>query len=133
MRIFLIAILFLLSNNVWSQKISGSPLLDSVFNYICEINIQHADIVVKQVILETGWLKSEFLMSKKNLFGFRHKNYIIFKTWKESVDYYKKWQDKYYIDPKEDYYKFLIRIKYATESYPNYLSKIRFNKTCQTE
>ncbi len=106
-------------------------LLDSVLIFICEQKILHPDIVIKQVIHETGWLKSPFLMSKNNLFGFRNKRYLSFDSWQESVLYYKKWQDKYYTNTEEDYYHFLVRIKYGTNKYPNYLKKIKFNKTCQ--
>ena len=105
-------------------------LLDSIFNFICEQKILHPEIVIKQVIIETGWLKSPFLMSKNNLFGFRKKKYLSFSSWKESVEYYKKWQEKYYKNTDEDYFKFLIRIKYATNKYPDHLKKINFNKTC---
>ena len=85
---------------------------------------------MKQAIFETGWFKSDFLMSRNNLFGFRHKNYLTFKNWRESVEYYKKWQEKRYTDPKEDYYDFLIRIKYGTPAYPTHLKKLRFTRKC---
>lgn len=105
-------------------------LLDSIFDYICASKIKHPEIVIKQVIVETGWLKSKHLMPKNNLFGFKHKKYLTFKTWKESVAYYKKWQDKRYTDPNEDYYKFLVRIKYAVSDYPPQLKKINYSKSC---
>ena len=93
-----------LAVDTWQEpKIS---LLDSVFNYICKSDIVHKDIVIKQVIWETGWLKSNFLMSKNNLFGFRAKEYLTFSSWQASVDYYEEWQKKYYKNPEEDYYAF---------------------------
>jgi hypothetical protein len=70
-------------------------------------------------------------MNKNNLFGFKKNRYLSFDSWQESVLYYKKWQAKYYKDPDEDYYNFLVRIKYATNKYPMHLKKIKFNKTCQ--
>ncbi len=123
-------ILFLLSSKLKAQRSSNLILLDSVFEYVCEKKIQHANIVMRQVILETGWLKSKFLMSKNNIFGFRHKKYLSFNSWKDCVDYYKTWQDKYYKDPNEDYYKFLLRKKYAVSNYANNLKKINFKKSC---
>jgi len=126
-RLFLVAIMFI-SLTVNAQK---SAFADSVFNYICELGIQHPNIVMKQAIVETGWFKTKFLMSRNNLFGFRSKNYLKFNTWKESVVYYKKWQDKRYTNPKEDYYKFLIRIKYASAvNYISYLKKMKYDKSC---
>jgi hypothetical protein len=113
-----------------AQRPANLILLDSVFDYVCEKKIQHSNIVMRQIILETGWLKSKFLMSKNNIFGFRYKKYLSFNSWRDCVDYYKKWQDKHYKDPNEDYYKFLLRIKYAVSNYPKNLKKINFNKSC---
>lgn len=133
MKVLIILFVSFFSSAISAQKSSQQPLLDSVFNYICSKNILYANIVMKQAILETGWLKSEFLMSRNNLFGFRSKNYLKFNTWQESVDYYKTWQDKYYTNPKEDYYKFLVRIKYAFGNYPSCLQKIIYNGTCNNK
>ncbi len=109
---------------------SRGLLMDSVFNYICLSKIVHKDIVMKQVIWETGWLKGEFLMSRNNLFGFRHKEYLKFSNWKESVDYYEKWQAKYYTNPNENYFDFLVRIRYSNSRYPGHLKSIKYSKTC---
>lgn len=109
---------------------SRTILMDSVLNYICLSEIVHKDIVMKQVIWETGWLKGEFLMSRNNLFGFRHKEYLKFSNWKESVDYYEKWQAKYYTNPQENYFDFLLRIRYSNSRYPGHLKSIKYSKTC---
>ena len=46
-------------------------------------------------------------MDKNNIFGFYYKgSYLKYDTWKESIDYYKRWQDKRY-DPTRNYYDFL--------------------------
>jgi flagellum-specific peptidoglycan hydrolase FlgJ len=113
-----------------SLSAQKNKMTDSVWSYICALQIKHPEIVIRQAILESGWFKSPFLMSRNNLFGFRKVKYLQFKNWKESVEYYKKWQDKYYTNPKEDYYKFLLRIKYATSVYPAHLKKISWSKTC---
>jgi len=129
---FLSVFIFLFFNNkpIIAQRPANLILLDSVFEYVCFLKIKHPNIVMRQVILETGWLKSKYLMSKNNLFGFRHKNYITYASWKECVDYYKKWQDKHYTNPNEDYYSFLVRKKFAVSNYPPLLKKIRFDRTC---
>jgi flagellum-specific peptidoglycan hydrolase FlgJ len=85
---------------------------------------------MKQAILETGWFKNNFLMSKNNLFGFRKVKYLRFETWKKSVEYYKKWQDERYTTKYKDYFDFLVKIKYATPKYPSHLKKISFSKKC---
>lgn len=132
MRAFIrILIILLLTCNVKAQR--NTDLLDSILDYICQKEIKHADIVIKQVILETGWLKSKYLMSKNNLFGFRvTKQYMKFSSWKHSVDYYKTWQDRKYKDPSEDYYKFLVRIHYAASGYLNNLKRVKYNKSCNS-
>lgn len=113
-----------------AQVSNKNPLIDSVFNYICESKILHAEIVIKQAVLETGWFKSKFLMKKNNIFAFRKKEYLTFKSWKDCVDYYKTWQKKHYTNPQENYYQFLVRIKYAAPEYPKHLKKINCVKSC---
>ncbi len=129
MKIIILISFFFLVSNI-SIKAQKTVFLDSVINYMCEKNIMHSDVVIKQAILETGWFKAPFLMSRNNLFGFRKINYLKFETWKACVDYYKVWQDKHYTNSKEDYYHFLVRIKYATDQYPYHLKKINCNRRC---
>lgn len=107
---------------------ASAQTLDSVYAYIKESGIRYPEVVMRQAILETGWLKSPYLMKRNNLFGFRHrKTYMRFSTWQASVDYYKEWQNKHYTREGEDYYKFLQRIKYAQSSvYIATLKKIKF-------
>lgn len=97
-----------------------------VADYIVALEIEHPEIVLRQAIMETGWFKSHHATRNNNLFGFRsHGPYFRFKTWKESVEYYKKWQDKKYTNKKENYYEFLNRIKYAgSKDYVMDLKKI---------
>lgn len=87
---------------------------DSVYAYILKTDIKHPEIVLKQAILETGWFQSKHLMGRNNLFAFRAtKKYMWFKTWQECIEYYKRWQDNNYTNPKENYYSFLLRKKYS--------------------
>ena len=113
----------------YAQK-KNQALIDSIACYICASDIAHKEIVMHQAILETGWFRAEFLMSRNNLFGFRSKSYLRFNNWKESVDYYQQWQKKRYTDPQEDYYKFLERIKYGSRGYSNGLRKIKYTLKC---
>jgi flagellum-specific peptidoglycan hydrolase FlgJ len=98
--------------------------IDSIFNYICESGVHYPEVVMRQVILETGWLKNKYLMQKNNLFAFRHrKAYMEFDTWQESIDYYRGWQDRHFKHQEEDYYAFLLRIKYASS--PRYVQTLK--------
>jgi flagellum-specific peptidoglycan hydrolase FlgJ len=97
--------------------------------YGCD-SIKSKDIVLKQSILETGWYKSYTCRKRHNLFGFRYKTwvteknpqgYIIFDTWEESIEYYKRWQGRHY--KGGDYYDFLVKRGYAES--PTYVQKLK--------
>ncbi|MFZ5554472.1 MAG: glucosaminidase domain-containing protein [Bacteroidota bacterium] len=92
--------------------------LENVYFELVKQEIKHPEIVMRQVIAETNWLKCKKCSRQfNNLFGFLTKSgYLKFDNWKESVAYYKKWQDEFYKDG--DYYLFLRRVGYATS--PNY-------------
>lgn len=90
------------------------PTKDEIFHELVKQDILYPDIVLKQAKLETNYGKSGVGKYKNNLFGFRKTNkYINFKHWKESINYYNKWQEKkikQYICEKNallDYYDFL--------------------------
>lgn len=104
-----------------------------VYDYCVEKGILYPEIVTAQSIWETGWYKcKECSLDKNNLFGFTTGGpYFRFNSWKKSIDYYKKWQDKHY-DPSRDYYEFLDCIYKSTSnrciryaSDPNYTTKIQ--------
>ena len=106
----------------------------SLGNGICELavlhelrkhGVVHELIVLAQSKLETGNYKSKLTKTHNNIFGFRtKKGYIKFASWRESVAYYKRWQDKHYKRHKhKTYYNFLTTIGYAED--PNYITKVK--------
>lgn len=111
-------------------KANTWPTPDEVFAEICKNEILYPEIVMRQALLETGNLKSPFLMNKNNLFGFRTKAYLSYPTWQDSVSYYKRWQDRRYTNKNEDYFSFLHRIKYASGDYKKHVMSIKWNKSC---
>ncbi|MEM4711293.1 MAG: glucosaminidase domain-containing protein [Candidatus Woesearchaeota archaeon] len=129
---------------VFNLSLAGHsyPTRDEIFEELIKQDILYPDIVLKQAKLETNYGKSGVGRYKNNLFGFRKTNrYINFKHWKESVNYYKKWQEKKikeYIKEKGyllDYYDFICWSgwkdgkKYSTKGkkYIEYLKKIKIN------
>jgi hypothetical protein len=106
------------------------PSISAVFDRICQSKIKFPRIVMQQVILETGWLKSEHLMSKNNLFGFRAKHYMSFKDWESSVEHYRSWQLRRLREDDRDYYKVLERIRYGAPGYVTHLKKINWSQDC---
>ena len=87
------------------------PTPKNVYEYCVEQDIAHPEIVTAQAIWETGWFDcNNCSMDRNNIFGFYYKgSYIKFDTWQESVNYYKRWQDRNY-DPERNYYDFLACI-----------------------
>jgi len=86
--------------------ISFSQTKREVYSYICNIGIEHPEIVYAQAQLESANFTSNVYQTKNNMFGFRYKKkYLYFRDWKHCIRYYKKWQDKYY--KGGDYFDFL--------------------------
>jgi len=86
--------------------------------------VKHADIAVRQSVLETGWYKcTNCSLDNNNLFGFISSKggYMKFDTWQESVKEYAVWQKRFY--KGGDYYEFLKRIGYAED--PSYINKLK--------
>lgn len=107
------------------NKVEVIPMatIQNVYTELLNQGIEKPEIVIRQVIAETKWLKCRNCSMKfNNLFGFlTKKGYIEFKNWKDSVRYYKKWQDQLY--KGGDYYAFLSRVGYATA--PNYIQLLK--------
>lgn len=85
---------------------------------------------MQQCLLETGHLGTRYLMKRNNLFAFRvTEEYMHFTNWKESVEYYKRWQDKHYKNQGENYYSFLKRIHYSgSQNYVDVLKHVSIKK-----
>lgn len=115
-EILLLIILFALC------AVGQSQTKDSVREYIEQSDIHHKEIVLRQSIQETGWYKSYSCRVRNNLFGFSYKGkYLEFDHWKESVDYYSRWQSRHY--KSGNYYDFLIDRGYAED--PEYINKLK--------
>ena len=112
------------SNNVPTRETVERCLIDS--------GVLHTDWVLRQSILETGWYECiDCSMDVNNLFGFRWKGkYIAFDNWRESVSYYKHWQERWYDGRSyEDFLNCLWHhrdgrcVRYATSPY--YTNKLK--------
>lgn len=109
-----------------AQTVSNDSTLTlkNLYKEILKDSIKFPEIVLRQAIVETGWLKSTACKKRNNLFGFNN-GVTKFKTWQDAVRAYKKLQDKRY--KGGDYEQFLIKIKYAadTRAYVAFLRKIK--------
>jgi len=103
----------------------------NVYQYLMDIGVKYADIVLRQSFLETGWYTSHNCLTRSNLFGMKggEKNqdnpngYMIYKDWKHSCRGYLRWQRRFYGDSTQDYYEFLEGIGYAES--PTYIDKLK--------
>jgi hypothetical protein len=126
MKHLIFVLLFFTLKGVFANQSSNTDTLNTydVYRYIKCSGILNPEIVLRQAIWETGWFKSKHSLHKNNLFGFRYsKKYMSFDSWQACVDYYKTWQLRKYTNPDEDYYNFLVRIKYASSQ--QYISSLK--------
>lgn len=100
----------------------------NVYDAICDAGIYDPKIVLKQAILETGHFTSVYCKQYHNLFGFMTNNGCKkFDTYKDCIDYYKRWQKTYYSSKDYDtYYEFLDSINYAEDT--TYIDKLKHIK-----
>ena len=119
-------------------KIDTLSFKDSVYNYIVSLNIQHAEIVLKQAILESGHFSSKIFKENNNLFGmkvarqrpttatgeqYKHAKYD---SWQMSVVDYALWQTKYCHNLTEsEYLEYLQRVYSTNKNYTATLLKIK--------
>jgi flagellum-specific peptidoglycan hydrolase FlgJ len=105
--------------------LADTPTVELVLQACEYYDVQHADIVVSQAILETGHFRSKLCLEYNNLFGlynsYKHE-FFKFNHWTESVKAYKdKIQNRYNDEP--DYYKWLDDLGYAED--PMYINKVQ--------
>lgn len=103
-----------------------------VYGAICEAGIRFPQIVMAQAILETGWFRSPFLMSRRNLFGFKTRDYLQFASLEDSITFYRDWQKRYLPPGPVDYYRFLDEIRYGSPDYTSHLRKIEWRQDCES-
>ena len=104
---------------------------DEVLARLRAIGIKYPTIVWRQVMLETGWGKSQLATQGKNLFGMKHTErgwslgwlwgHAHYASFDDGISDYKEWQDRYYRGG--DYYEFLRRIGYAGDEF--YIDKLK--------
>lgn len=104
---------------------------ENVYAEIMRCDIKFSEIVLRQALLETGHFTSKNCLVRQNLFGLKGgektddnpNGYKIFNHWRESVQYYKSWQQQRITEDCADYYLFLTQWKYAES--PEYENKLK--------
>ena len=111
-------------------------LCDSIaYAFIVDNEIQHPEIVLAQMKIESGNYQSRIAKKNNNYFGMRHpaqrltvslgqKNgYARYRNWAYSIIDYGLWQRRYAYNLTEEEYLTKLSNTYAED--PNYVSKVR--------
>lgn len=123
-------IFLLLSTSLNISALTVEEVRDEI--YYCDL--LYPEIVLAQSIKEAGWEYNSYNAEKRhNLFGLKggkksesnKYGYKIFDHWSESIDDYKNRIQNRYIEG-EDYFKFLIRIKYFQSDSGKYISDLKW-------
>lgn len=104
---------------------------ENVYREIMRNDIKFSDIVLRQVILETGWFKSHNCLVRQNLVGMtggikndsNEHGYAIYSNWMQSIKAYSKWQKQRLNDSVTNYFQFLRDWNYAES--PDYERKLK--------
>ena len=73
------------SNEFEARRLGDDAFAERVFEGICPSGIRHPRAVMHQAILETGWFRGPFLMSRNNWFAFRQGNSLRFDPFGQGI------------------------------------------------
>lgn len=117
-------VLFLCLSLLFTRSANALPLW-IIREEIIQQNIEFPEVVFAQAILETGWSRCQncALDRYNNVFGWTTSaGYVNFKNWRQSVRFYRLWQNKYY--KGGDYFEFLSR-SWGAPDMPLYVRKLK--------
>lgn len=106
---------------LYATKLNDSILYLALVHY----NVKHPKIVLAQAKLESGNYTSSHCRKRNNFLGLynsKRGEYFKFNHWTDCIQGYKD-MIEYKLKDGEDYYKFLVRIKYASS--PTYINKVK--------
>ena len=108
---------------------------DNIRYWMDFYGVEHPDIAMGQIFLETGNLSSNICKNNQNLFGMRHprvretvslgsvRGHAYYHDWIDSIKDYSLWQQNMY-NGQGDYYSFLSSVGYA--ECKSYISKLQY-------
>lgn len=109
--------------------------MENVSNYLDELHIQHKDVVLKQIILESGNLKSKIAIENSNIIGMKlaktrpttaigeQYGHAYYSHWKQSLQDMAIWQSSYARNLTREQYLQVLGSIYATDV--NYIEKLK--------
>ena len=123
--------------NTVSTERNVEEVCDTSFLYATELNdsilylalvhytVKHPKIVLAQAKLESGNYTSSHCRKRNNFLGLynsKRGEYFKFNHWTDCIQGYKD-MIEYKLKDGEDYYNFLVRIRYASS--PDYINKVK--------
>lgn len=118
-----------------SDSTSKSELMESVYDRIFQLRLEHPDIVMAQCILESGEFTSDIFINGNNCLGMKvpgqrptfavgvYRNHARFKSWHDCIADYALWQSAYGRGLSDDAYLALLNRIYAEDG--SYAAKLK--------
>ena len=106
---------------LYAAELNDSILYLALVHY----NVKYPKIVLAQAKLESGNYTSYHCRKRNNFLGLynsKRGEYFKFNHWTDCIQGYKD-MIEYKLKDGEDYYNFLVRIRYASS--PNYINKVK--------
>ena len=106
---------------LYATELSDSILCLALVHY----NVKYPKIVLAQAKLESGNYTSYHCRKRNNFLGLynsKRGEYFKFNHWTDCIQGYKD-MIEYKLKDGEDYYNFLVRIRYASS--PDYINKVK--------
>jgi|GEM_PF-397435 hypothetical protein len=129
---FLLVLLLVFANRFAFSQTSREAKVNDLYHCLLEYHVECPKTVLAIAIYETGWLECKNCTYQyNNFFGFRaNHDYLRFKSIYDCLEYFKIWQETYYMPwklkhPKGTYYEYLAHVKYAHANMGNYLKTIK--------
>lgn len=103
-----------------------SQTILEVHNTLNKLNVQHAEIVTAQIVLECGWkIDSHNATVRNNLLGWTINGQLAtFNHWSTCLRHYKVWQSKYY--SSGCYFDFLECINFGDGKCHRYAADVQY-------
>ena len=113
--------------NHFSDSTSKSELMESMYDRIFQLRLEHPDIVMAQCILESGEFTSDIFINGNNCLGMKvpgqrptfavgvYRSHARFRSWHDCIADYALWQSAYGRGLSDDAYLALLDRIYAED------------------
>lgn len=119
----------------FDDSVQNSEIMESVYDRIFQLRLDHPDIVMAQCILESGEFTSDLFREGNNCLGMKvpghrptfavgvYRNHAKFKSWHDCIADYALWQSAYGRGLSDDAYLALLDRIYAEDG--SYVTKLK--------